>query len=162
MSPEFVTYDYSTDPHTVGEEIPRIRICKTIRKEDTSIFRVGLFTFWIEQGVNQYYLTDDPVGCQGFVIAQNDDFIIAQNGNSIITQDFSCDENPYIPRVDLSFSKNGNQSFSNVVGRELNPSGKYRNQIRWTQMGQANEFTPQLRFWGFQRFVCDNGIAEVY
>jgi len=162
MSPSLITYDYDTTPNTVGNEIPRIRICKSVRKEDSSIFRAGMFTFWIEQGVNKYYLTSDPTDCQGFVIAQNGDFIIAQNGDFIITEDFACNDNQFIPRVDMSFSKNGNQSFSNIVGRELNPAGKYRNQIRWYQMGQANEFTIQLRFWGFQRFVCGNGVLEVY
>lgn len=161
MSPEFVTYDYSTDTDSIGEEIPRIRVCKSIRKEDSSIFRVGMFTFWIEQGVNKYYLTSDPQGCSGFILTEDDDFIITEDGDFVVTQDFSCVD-PFIPRVDMTFSKNGNQSFSNAVGRELNAAGQYRNQIRWYRMGQANEFTIQLRFWGFQRFVCGNGVAYVY
>lgn len=124
-STDFLTYDYSTSPTSVGDEIPRIRICKSIQMPDTSRFRVGQFTFWIEQGV------------------------VPQNA-------------PTAARVDMSVSKNGGQSFSNVVSKELNPVGHYRNQIRWWRLGQANEFIIQLRFYGFQRFVCNDGKASVY
>lgn len=127
MDSELVTYDYVIQPDSVGEEIPRIRICNTIRKPDSDRFRAGQFTFWIEQGVNSYYAG-----------------------------------NPIVPRVDMSFSKSGNESFSNIVSRPLNTAGNYRNQIRWWRLGQANEFTIQLRFWGFQRFLVNNGSLEIY
>lgn len=125
MDTNFVTYDYDTAPTSIGEEIPRIRICKSIRKQNSDRFRVGEFTFWIEQGMPNL-------------------------------------QSPIRPRVDMSFSVNGNQSFSNVVSRELNPEGQYRNQIRWWRLGQANEFTIQLRFWGFTRMVVTDGIAQIY
>lgn len=132
MGTQFVTYNYNLDPTIQGDEIPRIRICKSIRLEDSSRFRVWQFTFLLEQGVTTSYLMKPfpPVLVDA-------------------------------PRVDLSFSKNGNQSFSNIVGNPLNPQGNYQNQIRWDRMGQANEFTPQLRFWGFQRFVAKDGFLEL-
>jgi len=165
MSTEFVTYNYDILYASKGEVIPRIRICKSIRLEDSARFRVGQFSFWLEQGVNDFFILnpDDQV-CQGLIITQEGDgFVITQEGDVMQTQEGFCPD-PLLqerPRVDLSFSKNGNQSFSNVVGRELNAIGHYRNQIRWWRMGQANEFTIQLRFWGFQRFVAQNGVAEV-
>jgi len=125
MDTTLLTYDYSTDPASVGFEIPRIRICKTIRKKNADRFRIGQFTFTIEQGV------------------------VPQNA-------------PTGARVDMSISKNDGQSFGSVVSRELNPSGLYRNQLRFWRMGQANSFIIQLRFYGFQRFVCSNGICEIY
>ena len=66
------------------------------------------------------------------------------------------------PRVDMSLSKNGNQSFSNIVSRDLNHQAHYRNRLNWYRMGQANEVTIQLRFWGFNRFVVTDGVAEVF
>lgn len=164
MDDTFVTYDYSTDIASIGEEIPRLRICKTVRKQNSARFRVGQFTFWIEQGVNDYYVVNpDEVYCNGLLITQpGDGFILTQDGEQILAQDGVCLVGANRPRVDMSFSKNGNQSFSNIVSRDLNAAGKYRNQIRWWRMGQANEFTIQLRFWGFQRFVAGNGILEVY
>lgn len=125
MDTDLVTYDYDTDPASIGQEIPRIRICKSIQNPDSSRFRLGEFTFWIEQGM--------------------------PNQNPTI-----------LPRVDMSFSKDGGQSFSNVVSKELNPMAIRRNQIRWWQMGQANEFIIQLRFYGFTRMVVTNGAASIY
>ena len=164
MGTEFVTYNYNIDPYVTGEVIPRIRICKSIRLEDSSRFRVGQFTFWIEQGVNDFYLInpDSGIVCNGLLITETGgNFIVSQQGDPLLSQTGSCMETFERPRVDMSFSKNGNQSFSNIVGRNLNPEGVYQNQIRWWRMGQANEFTVQLRFWGLQRFVVKDGVAEV-
>lgn len=130
MGTEFVSYNYDIENDAQGDVIPRIRICKSIRQEDSSRFRVGKLILWIEQGV-----TD-------FVTLGSD------NLNN--------------PRVDFSFSKNGNQSFSNIVGKNLNTQGNYINQMTWWRMGQANEFTTQFRFWGMQRFVVYNATLEVY
>lgn len=127
MSTDLLTYNYDIVPNSSGSEIPRIRICKTLRKKNSERFRVGSFTFFIEQGVNDY-----------------------------------SSSNPIAPRVDMSFSKNGNQSFGSIVSKPINEVGHYRNQMTWSRIGQANEFTIQLEFWGFQRFVCSNGTAEIY
>lgn len=157
------TYDYSKDVGTLGEEIPRIRIPKSVRKEDSSTFRAGQFSFWIEQGVSKVYYLEHLNQCNGLLLTEQGGNILTEQGGHMLSQQGSCTTlQPNIPRVDMSFSKNGNQSFSNIVGRKLNTVGKYRNQIRWHRMGQANEFTPQLRFWGFQRFVAGNGVLDVY
>jgi hypothetical protein len=164
MGTEFVTYNYNIDPYVTGEVIPRIRICKSIRLEDSSRFRVGQFTFWIEQGINDFYLInpDNNIVCNGLLVTETGgNFIVSQQGDPLLSQTGSCLQVFERPRVDMSFSKNGNQSFSNIVGRNLNPEGVYQNQIRWWRMGQANEFTVQLRFWGLQRFVVKDGVAEV-
>ena len=163
LGTDFITYNYSLDPNAMGDVIPRIRICKSIRRDDSSRFRVNLFTFLIEQGVNNYYLMPHtgPV-CNGTLITETGEHpIITELGFLILTETGSCTSLFDIPRVDMSFSKNGNESFSNIVGNDLNPQGNYKNQIRWWRMGQANEFTIQLRFWGFQRFVVKDGVAEL-
>jgi hypothetical protein len=125
MDTELVTADYQTLPGDYGQEIPRIRITNTIRKEDNSRFRVGYFCLTLEQGM--------------------------PNNNPSIQ-----------PAIDLSFSKDGNQSYSNVVRRDLHPVGKFKNRLNYYRFGSANEFTIQLRFYGFTRFVCRSGIAEIY
>jgi len=125
MDTNFSTYNYSTMPGSIGDEIPRIRICSAFREPNSDRFRVGQFTFWLEQGM--------------------------PNAAS-----------PILPRVDMSLSKDGNQSFSRVVSRELNPVAIRRNQIIWHRIGQCNELTIQLRFYGFCRFVANNGTLEIY
>lgn len=158
-STNYVTYNYSLDKFEVGEIIPRIRICKTIRKKDSSRFRIGQFRFWIEQGVNNYMSNNN----RGYVLTEEGGYALQEGGMAKILLEGSVIPNGTDgPRVDMSFSVNGNQSFSNIVSRPLNFKGNYRNQITWWRMGQANEFTPQLRFWGVQRFVCQDGVLEVY
>ena len=58
MSTQFVTYNYNLSPTVMGDIIPRIRICKSIRQENSDKFRIRMFTFWIEQGVNDNYLLE--------------------------------------------------------------------------------------------------------
>lgn len=125
MGTNFVTYDYSTAINSVGEEIPRSRICKSVRKTDSTRFKANEFIFWLEQG----QVRDNPSTS---------------------------------PRVDMTFSKDGNQSFSNVVSRPLNSVSVRRNKIRWNRMGQANEFTIQLRFLGFEKFVANDGTLSIF
>ena len=163
MNNSFDTYDYSRDLDSVGEEIPRIRICKSIRKEDGSRMRVGSFTFWIEQGVNNNYYLKEYEAVSGHVLTADGGYVLTADLGYVLTADATIDSlEPDVPRVDMSFSKNGNQSFSNIVGRDMNTAGNYRNIMKWDRLGQANEFTVQLRFWGFNRFVVSNGVAEVY
>ncbi len=160
IADQYNTYSYSTDKNDVGKLIPRIRICKTIRKEDSSTFRCGMFTFWIEQGVNDFF---EMPGCEGEMITEiTEQKIISEFGLTLLDEDGFCSPEINVPRVDMSFSKNGNESFSNFVGRDLQPMSHFRNQIRWHRIGQANEITIQLRFWGLNRFVVQDGVLEIY
>lgn len=161
MGGNIVNYNYTTNSQAVGFEIPRIRIAKTIRKDDSSRFRVGYFTFPIEQGVFSYNL-DDIENCDCYIITEEGDFVLSEDGDFLILEECGCLISDYRPRIDMSFSKNGNQSFSSVVSRDLNLAGVFRNRLNWYRMGYANEFTIQLRFWGLQRFVAHDGIVEVF
>ena len=157
---QFNTYSYSTDPADMGQLIPRIRICKTLRQKDSSTFRCGMFTFWIEQGVNNFF---EVFGCDGELITEiTEQNIISESGLRMIDEEGSCVPISNVPRVDMAVSKNGNESFSNFVSRDLQPMSHFRNQIRWHRIGQANEITVQLRFWNFQRMVVTDGVMEVY
>ncbi len=165
MSTSINEYNYVVGalPGT-GEEIPRIRVCKTLRQEDGSRFRVGRFFMWIEQGVDPTYQIDTGGEeiCDGLMITEDDDPIVSEGGIALQSEDGSCSAAQIRPCIDLTFSKNGNQSFSNAVRKYLNPIGRYSNILSWDRMGQANEFTVQLRFWGFQRYVTANGTAEIF
>ena len=164
MGDNYTTYDYDTTPNTLGEIIPRVRICKTIRKEDSATFRAGMFTFWIEQGLDEQYKANYTSNslCNGLLISESGEPLVSESGIPLISQTGNCGTWQYKPRVDMSFSKNGNQSFSNTVSRELNSLGHFRNQIRWHQLGMCNELTIQLRFIGYQRYCVSGGTIEVY
>ena len=157
---QFNTYSYTEDPTDVGLIIPRIRICNTIRKKDSSTFRCGLFTFWIEQGINDFF--EESV-CNGELITEiTEQPIISESGLIMLAEFGECNFIINAPAVDMSISKTGNENFSNFVRRELQPMSHFRNQIRWHRIGQANELTVQLRFWNFDRMVVTNGVAEIY
>jgi hypothetical protein len=149
----------------IGREIPRIRVCNTIRLPQSIQFRCRNFTFWIEQGVRDLPLgISETEKIQGVVLTEEGDKVLSEDGAEIFSEDgFTPSEAELLaPAVDLSFSKNGNQSFGTIVRHRLNPEGKFRNQLNWYRMGMANEMTMQLRFWGMQRFVANDGIMEIY
>lgn len=174
MGTQFVEYNYTVGglPGT-GEEIPRIRVCKTARQEDGSRFRLGRFFFWIEQGTDPVYRINtggDDI-CTQQMITEDDNPIVTESGVRIQAEDGICvpnannglaSANGLPPCVDLTISKNGNQSFSNAVRKNLNPVGRYANMVSWDRMGQANECTIQLRFYGIQRYCANNGTLEIY
>ena len=68
----------------------------------------------------------------------------------------------YHPRIDLTVSKDGGQTFSNGVSKILNRVGIRRNRVNFWGQGAANEFIPQFRFWGQSRFVVGDGLMSVY
>lgn len=143
------------------EDIPRMRFCKAIRKNDSSRFISNLFTMWIEQGEDEEYVElnlQNP--CNGYLInEQGIATIVTEDDIPLQAQGESC--LLYTPHVDVRFSKNGGQSFSNIKAFPLNTVGKFRNQFRVRELGQANEIIIQLNFWTRSRTVAGNGVIEV-
>lgn len=164
MATDIISYNYNVDPTIDSFQIPRVRICNTVRMPDASRFRVGRFSLTIEQGVTKTYEIDTNNGlvCLGLLVTEPGFPIITETGVLMIDESGQCFTNLGVPRVDMTFSKDGNQIFSNVVSRDMNSAGFYRNMMQWWRMGEANEFTIQLRFWGLQRFVVGSAILEIY
>jgi hypothetical protein len=79
----------------------------------------------------------------------------------VTNYDYQVNGTPILPRVDLSISTDGGESFGNYISQTLNPIGKKINKLQWWQLGMANDFTPQFRFWGMGRFVVNNGIVNI-
>lgn len=65
------------------------------------------------------------------------------------------------PRIDVSLSKDGGFTFGNAVPYLMHPTAYSRCRPRFYQLGRANQITVQLRFWGFDRFVINNGYLTV-
>lgn len=164
-------YELSTDidaaydaiDSDIGREIPRIRVTNTFRRPDSKPYAVPSFQFWIEQGVTTFTDLDvDADVCFNAMITEYYGLnMLTEDGDIMIAQDGYCSVGLNRPRVDMSFSKNGNMSFSTIVGQDMNTQGHYKNRMQWHRLGYANEFTIQLRFWGLNRFIVNNGILEV-
>jgi len=173
----FTTYD--------GAEIPRFRICKAIRDPSQEYFVVNDLGFTIEQGetpVQQQFggdinlITEDgkyliTEGDVIFLNTENNLNLITEDGNDLISEQSSTDFDYLIteqglieniwPRVDLSISIDGGESFSSDMPYVLNPQGYRKNKLQWWQLGIANDFTPQFKFWGLGRFVATDGVANI-
>lgn len=59
--------------------------------------------------------------------------------------------------VDLSISRDGGQSFGSTVRNQVRPLPFRQNRMDFYQLGSANDWTFQFRFWGRERFVIVGG-----
>lgn len=78
------------------------------------------------------------------------------------TDPLNVSNTDYQPRVDMSMSKDGGESFGSDVSKPINRIGKRKNRMVWWAMGRCNEYTPQFRFVGLGRFVATDGITSIY
>lgn len=144
----FTTYD--------GFEIPRTRICKNIRLPSQDYFICTDVGFTIETGETPYIY--ENVGDVD-LITQDGKFLITQSGIMLLLQQQGII--PITPRVDMSISIDGGESFGSYVPQVLPAIGQGKNKLMWWQIGAANDLICQFRFWGIGRFICFNGQASI-
>lgn len=171
-------------------EIPRIRTCANVRMPDQNYQIMNDIGFTIESGEIDYQqqdlgeiilITQDGahlVTQPGFgaLVTQDDFFLLTQDGVLLVSQqDADADSSTLIaqqlantgitnlslPHVDLSISTDGGATFGNEWAYYLPPIGHRKNRLMWWQLGIANDFVPQFKFWGLGRFVCTDGIVNV-
>ena len=174
-STNFTTYNENLptvvqDPE-LNLEIPRVRICETIRSQDSSQFRVSTFSFIIEQGTDPNITGVSIADTADYTITQPDfappDAIIyTQYGLPIVDQDSVSITPPggivYRPRVDVTVSRDGGITWSNYVSRNLNVLGYRQNILNWDKIGMCNSLTIKIKFFGTYRFMAYGGFAEIY
>lgn len=139
-------------------EIPRIRKCDTFRLPGSDRFIVNQFSFTIENGVEQD--VDFAFECDGYILGEvSGDIMYSEDDEPLLIESGSC--RVYRPRIDVSLSKNGGQTYGNSNIYYMHGTGRYKNQPRFNLLGEANQFTIQMRFWGFGAVVISNGVLEV-
>lgn len=178
LSTSFTTYN--------GHEIPRIRVCRNIRLPDASRFAVNNLTFTLEQGTQQNVFFNEALLTEsGLPILTEDgepitvdvtrtietlepllteagDVLLTEDGEELLIGVTSTAPYPIPQAVALSVSKNGGESFGTIWSKQLNPRGVFRNRLIYWNLGAANDFIPQFRFWGLGRFVATDGIVSIY
>jgi len=159
------TYDENRPDEVRDEakvhEIPRLRFTNSIRKANSGRYIADSFVMTIDQGNDPITSQSDiDNACNDFIIDEDEIDIITEQGQSTVTED-STECIVYRQAVDCAISKNGGATYSSFVRRELNPIGKRKNILRWSRMGQANDLTIQLRFWGKHHFVVNDGYVEI-
>ena len=143
----YTTYD--------GAQVPRIRVCAEVKLPSQDFFVVNDLGFTMEQGET------DPIIYPGIANlatqllqplgTEDGHYLILEQPQTVVVN----------PRVDLSFSIDGNQSFSSSIPYELNPLGDRVGKVEFWQLGMANKFTAQFRFWGLGRVVATDGIVNI-
>lgn len=186
----FTTYqDTDSVGNIINHEIPRIRTCANIRTPDQNYQIFNDIGFTIESGETDYQqqslgeiilITQDgrPLITQGGIpplVTQAGNDLLAQNGTLFITQQNTGGipalliaqqmgntgfGNLSLPHVDLSISTDGGASFGNEWAYYLPAIGHRKNRLMWWQIGIANDFVPQFKFWGMGRFVATDGVAN--
>lgn len=161
---DLTTYNenLNTEDESLNHEIPRQRICSSIRSPDAQQFRVKSLKLNIDQGNDPYFQGADLEPSQTFVTDEEGNLLTTETGQLIVTNDSQPDI-PYIPRVDLSLSKDGARTFSQQVGINMNPLGRRQNIMEWSRpFGLTNDLVPQFRFWGRSYQCVKDGYVEVY
>ncbi len=155
-----------------NNEIPRIRVCESLRRPDSGRFITNSVVITMAQG-------DDPnvtgisleSGYEEYMLTEDtSEDMLSEDGQMMITEESLLNPgsvgNPlnlvYRPRVDMSVSKDSGVTWGSYVGRGLNPIGKRKNIITWNNLGASNDLTLKFRFWGLGSFVISNGIVEIY
>ena len=64
--------------------------------------------------------------------------------------------------IDLRLSRDGGDSFGSAIRYYMNATGNRKSRLIFQSLGQQNDLTVQIQFIGFQRFLCADGIAEIY
>ena len=140
-------------------EIPRIRKCDTYRLPGSDRFIVNQFSFTIENGVEPN--VNFQFECDGYILGETSGQIMySEDDLPLLVEGGSCQI--YRPRIDITCSKNGGETYGNAVPYYMHATGNYKNQPRLNKLGEANQFTIQMRFWGFGAVAAANGMIEVY
>ena len=170
-------------------EIPRIRTCGNVRTPDQDYRIINDLGFTIESGETDYQQQSlGPIilitQASEHLITQGEFLgFITQSGDDLITQDNlylvsqqhqegssatliaqqegnTGTSNLSLPHVDLSISTDGGASFGTEWAYYLPPVGHRKNRLMWWQVGIANDFVPQFKFWGLGRFVATDGMVN--
>ena len=140
-------------------EIPRIRKCNTVRLKGSDRFIANVLSMTIENGVEPD--VDFQFECEGHILGETSGLVMySEDDLPLLVEGGSCQI--YRPRIDLTLSKNGGETYGNPTSYYMHGTGHYKNQPRFNKLGEANQLTPQFRFWGFGAVVVADAELEIY
>lgn len=181
--------DVDSNNDRIINEIPRIRTCHNVREPDQDYQIINDIGFTVESGETDYQQQDLGeiilITQDGQQLITQGDFLglVTQSGNNLVSQDNiylvsqqnsegstavliaqqradTGTSNLSLPHIDLSISTDGGATFGNEWAYYLPAIGHRKNRVMWWQIGIANDFVPQFKFWGLGRFVITDGIIN--
>jgi len=161
---QFTDFEYSP---TNIKEIPRILFLPHLRLPSSRWYIGRSLSFLIENGQpnniiktifhNKPFIGSEITTQNNIVITTQDGHPICMQGNFNVTIVHEASE-----AVDLSISRDGSETFGSSWRQNMNPVGIRKSKFQYQRLGQINDMTFQLRFWGFSRFIVGNGEVEIY
>lgn len=158
-----LAYDFNTDKFfNLSDRFMNYHIAKRIAFSNNSYFFVS-FNDGNLYELNTKYVTLDGEECPRVRVCSNfrmpDDSRFIVNSLTVRAEE-GQERSPQ--SMDLTISKDGGQSFGGGVRKEFNAPGKAKNRVIYWSLGAANDFVPQVRFWGKSRWVVGNGVMSIY
>ena len=155
---EFTTYRYSD---TVVYDIPRLRFTPPVRLPSSRWFIGRDVIFTMEQG--QKNIIDEPSGPSFLLQLKDGTPILLLNGTEFgLLEDDNLASSQSNMRVLLSMSRDGGETYDNFQNYDMNPTGHRKSIVTFQRLGQVNDCSFQLQFWGSSRFVVFDGILNTY
>lgn len=149
------------------QDIPRIRITPPFRLPTQRYFIVKSLGFTLENG-QPNLTTEIPLYAVPLIniAAENSTLIAAEDGTLVSAEVEFIDYSDSIVLasnvVYLSISRDGGENFGSSLGQPMNPTGVRKSRFIYQRLGQANDFTAQLRFVGKSRYVVADGLLEIW
>lgn len=158
---------YTINGAAIPKEIPRIRITPPVRLPTQRYFIAKSLGFTIENGQkNIKTLLPVQSNTLGQILATESYVDITTESGNPIGIEATTAQTEYVVNyseaVDLSISRDGGESFGSSWRLNMNPTGQRKSRFIYQRLGIINDATFQLRFSGFGRFVCTDGLLEVY
>ena len=158
---------YTINGAAIPKEIPRIRITPPVRLPTQRYFIAKSLGFTIENGQkNIKTLLPVQSNTLGQILATESYVDITTESGNPIGIEATAAQTEYVVNyseaVDLSISRDGGESLGSSWRLNMNPTGQRKSRFIYQRLGIVNDATFQLRFNGFGRFVCTDGLLEVY
>lgn len=158
-----LAYDFTTSSFfTLTDQRMNAHIAKRVVSFNNSYFFVSFIDGNLYEMGSKYTTYDgDEIPrvrvCKNIRMPNQDRFVV-DNVTFTMEQGAAND----MQRVDVSLSKNGGESFSSYVSKNLNRIGLRQNRFNVYRLGMANDLVLQFRFFGTDRFICTNGVVSMH
>lgn len=127
-----------------GEHIRRMRIGKPICPPGYQRMRIDRFQLDLLQGQNQEFIFDNLD-----ILSESGRELLLENGDNFITNQTFPINRDISPRVFLSWSKDGGQSYGNFLEAPMGDIGERTFRTVWRKLGttkRGQAFVPRIEF----------------
>lgn len=155
------------DNNVVEFDIPRTRTTMNYRLPSQNYFVINDIGFTIESGTTDYrYYKTEGLDLPYTLTTVSGDTLVTMSGDTLVTTDLEPDSGTdtyqqIIPKVAVSVSYDGGETFGNFWEQDLKPIGQRRNKLQWWQLGVSNDSVFKFLFTNTGRVVVLDGEVNI-